>query len=230
MRPMIEHDRLLAQIFADPDSDQARLTFADWLAANNDQPRAEFIRLQCELVRWQNSAGDCTAPFNAARPCQQCEPCSAWIRQAPELRSREVALLEQHGTQWVERLARVFVPNAVQFKTFGYRGGFNPQDRRQHHWQWRRGFVDVLSCQWIDFAVRADAVTALIPLKLVQLSSSPDVCVATRMSFHEPHKAGILVRLVGRKLTLAVDSIQPPQTIIELLAAEWRHIRFDLPP
>jgi uncharacterized protein (TIGR02996 family) len=40
----------LAAIRADRDEDQPRLAFADWLEEQGD-PRAEFIRTQCELAR-----------------------------------------------------------------------------------------------------------------------------------------------------------------------------------
>src|SRR5215212_7800179 len=41
----------LAAINANLDDDTPRLVFADWLQENGDEPRAEFIRIQCELWR-----------------------------------------------------------------------------------------------------------------------------------------------------------------------------------
>ena len=37
----------LAAISANLDDDTPRLVFADWLQENGDEPRAEFIRIQC---------------------------------------------------------------------------------------------------------------------------------------------------------------------------------------
>src|SRR6476661_1583991 len=41
----------LAAITADVDEDTPRLVYADWLQENGDEPRAEFIRLQCALAK-----------------------------------------------------------------------------------------------------------------------------------------------------------------------------------
>jgi uncharacterized protein (TIGR02996 family) len=41
----------LAAINADLDDDTPRLVFADWLQENGDEPRAQFIRLQCAAAR-----------------------------------------------------------------------------------------------------------------------------------------------------------------------------------
>lgn len=46
---MIDHASFLAAIIADPDADAPRLTYADWLEERGD-PRAAFIRVQCELA------------------------------------------------------------------------------------------------------------------------------------------------------------------------------------
>lgn len=47
---MTEAD-FLAAIIANPDDDAPRLIFADWLAENGQDDRAEFIRVQCKLAR-----------------------------------------------------------------------------------------------------------------------------------------------------------------------------------
>ena len=46
-----DEQSFLAAIYAAPDDDTPRLVFADWLQENGDEPRAEFIRIQCELER-----------------------------------------------------------------------------------------------------------------------------------------------------------------------------------
>lgn len=48
---MTDADKFLAAIVADPEDDVPRLVFADWLEEHGDADRAEFIRLQCSLVR-----------------------------------------------------------------------------------------------------------------------------------------------------------------------------------
>jgi uncharacterized protein (TIGR02996 family) len=46
----------LAAINAHLDDDTPRLVFADWLQENGDEPRAEFVRLQCAAARGDTSA------------------------------------------------------------------------------------------------------------------------------------------------------------------------------
>jgi uncharacterized protein (TIGR02996 family) len=44
---------LLSAIVANPDADDPRLKYADWLDSNGQAPRAEFIRLQCHAAETQ---------------------------------------------------------------------------------------------------------------------------------------------------------------------------------
>jgi uncharacterized protein (TIGR02996 family) len=67
----------LEAIRAEPDDDTARLIFADWLEERSD-PRAEFIRVQCELA--------CTGEEGP---------------HIAELRKRERTLLSLHETRWL---------------------------------------------------------------------------------------------------------------------------------
>ncbi len=47
---MTERDAFLLAIAESPDDDARRLVFSDWLEENNDLPRAELLRVQCELA------------------------------------------------------------------------------------------------------------------------------------------------------------------------------------
>jgi uncharacterized protein (TIGR02996 family) len=47
----VDQVALLRVIAAEPDDDNARLVYADWLADNGQADRGEFIRLQCEHAR-----------------------------------------------------------------------------------------------------------------------------------------------------------------------------------
>jgi uncharacterized protein (TIGR02996 family) len=78
---MIPENAFLQAVIADPDDDAPRLIYADWLDEQGQSERAEFIRVQCELVR---------LPVGSAR--------------RKELRTRACELLAQHGKAWVERL------------------------------------------------------------------------------------------------------------------------------
>jgi uncharacterized protein (TIGR02996 family) len=73
----ITHDGLLRAIVEAPDDNSLRLIYADWLDEHDDHDHADFIRLQVELA----------AP-------------DLDVDRALELRRRETALLEVHGSAW----------------------------------------------------------------------------------------------------------------------------------
>jgi len=78
----LDHEHFLAEIVQTPDLDDPRLVYADYLEERGD-PRAEFIRVQCDLA-----AG-------ASTPDQR-----------TRLQQREAALLKDHQHQWTQRLPR----------------------------------------------------------------------------------------------------------------------------
>ncbi len=75
--PPSRGDDLLAAILADPDDDEPRLVYADWLVERGD-PRGEFIHVQCALARDHQKRG--------------------------ALIARERALLAAHGAEWLAPL------------------------------------------------------------------------------------------------------------------------------
>ena len=55
----------LRSIAEEGDNNTGRLVFADWLEEHGESPRAEFIRVQCELTRLRDE--DCEAQALAER-------------------------------------------------------------------------------------------------------------------------------------------------------------------
>jgi uncharacterized protein (TIGR02996 family) len=80
---MMSARAFMEAIIQEPEEDSHRLIFADWLEEQDD-PRSEFIRLQCELDRLE--AGD---PERAA--------CS----------KREQELRQRHASEWASPIARL---------------------------------------------------------------------------------------------------------------------------
>jgi uncharacterized protein (TIGR02996 family) len=74
----------LDDIVAHIDDDTPRLVYADWLAENGQDDRAEFIRVQIELARLPS-----------------------WDATRVRLRLREQVLLERHGEAWLAELPKV---------------------------------------------------------------------------------------------------------------------------
>lgn len=101
---------LLAAIAKNPDEDDPRLRYSDWLEESGNSDRGEFIRVQCELSRHT------TCPFtlmNTAdlrhprsnkrhmheRPPKAKEPCG-WCPVCKN-KERESALLAAHRDEWL---------------------------------------------------------------------------------------------------------------------------------
>lgn len=80
------HPDLLAAVLAAPDDDGPRLVYADWLDEYGDPTRAEFIRIQIEIVRRNVLAA--------------VQPSTSEIH----LLSRERILLHQFGENWLAPL------------------------------------------------------------------------------------------------------------------------------
>jgi uncharacterized protein (TIGR02996 family) len=74
----------LADIVANIDDDTPRLVYADWLAENGREERAEFVRVQVERARLP-----------------------AWEAAQVRLRLREQELLKRHGEGWLAELPAI---------------------------------------------------------------------------------------------------------------------------
>jgi uncharacterized protein (TIGR02996 family) len=85
----------LDDIVANIDDDTPRLVYADWLAENGQDDRAEFIRVQIERARLP-----------------------AWDPAQVRLRLREAELLKLHGEEWLAEL-----PTIEGAKWEGFRRG-----------------------------------------------------------------------------------------------------------
>jgi uncharacterized protein (TIGR02996 family) len=122
---MTDAQALLHAVCADPDNLTLRLIYADFLEDQGD-PRAEFIRVQCELAGLDEDDD----------------------RRTP-LEERELALLNKHGSAWVNQLELAYKPCAF-----------------------RRGFVESLTMNAGEFLANAERLFRLTPLRQVSLIST----------------------------------------------------------
>jgi uncharacterized protein (TIGR02996 family) len=74
-------ESLLQEVLSHPEKDEPRLVFADWLEDQGD-PRAEFIRLQCEIAQLPPTDDD-----------------------VAEMQHRATLLLSEHEREWVGDIA-----------------------------------------------------------------------------------------------------------------------------
>lgn len=137
---------LLRAILDDPESDSARLTYADLLNQSrrpDDHHRGEFIRLQINLARVTSND-------------------SRW----PAMVGRERELLDQHRAAWERPLRKLFAPAAVspvqwiKSRLFGLGGS----------WGFRRGFVEHVLAPAPRFLQEDAALFGASPLRRVALT------------------------------------------------------------
>lgn len=141
---------LLGAVLADPDADEPRLIYAEFLAETSrsaDQARAEFIRLQIDLAR---------------RPADDPD----W----PARVGRERELLEKYRAVWEKPLRDRFRPPLaspgrwLKSQLFGS-GGL---------WGFRRGFVENILAPAPTFLAEDAAVLAHAPIRRVVLAHASD--------------------------------------------------------
>jgi uncharacterized protein (TIGR02996 family) len=131
---------LLAAILDAPEEDTPRLIYADWLDEHGDPARAEFVRVQCAL------AGGCLS-------CH-CDAPGATCRLCP-LRRRERELVKQHGWSW---------DHAMHATGCFFAFPWPPPI------EYRRGFVESVTCTATDWLAHGPAVIACQPVTRVTLS------------------------------------------------------------
>ena len=64
----MSHAAFLAGIIANPEDDDVRLIYADWLEECGAAERAEFIRVQCELAKCP-----CRCDLSCGYRCKWCD-------------------------------------------------------------------------------------------------------------------------------------------------------------
>lgn len=123
---MTERESFMKAIIDDPDNDQIRLVFADWLEEYGGEPeRAEFIRLQIELAERN------VKPYNFS--LETASHFSIVSRGSKSIIHRCSNILVEFGKQWWQE------------------GNYLIKQLPILNASWRRGFVSRIDCnmsQW----------------------------------------------------------------------------------
>jgi uncharacterized protein (TIGR02996 family) len=167
-------DSLLKSILAHPDDDTVRLVYADWLEENEEEARAEFIRVQVEITKPHPIVCDrcgnklVRQPMSSVPDLSRCLTCSMtrgpfWeevrqeVRAREKAEARESALLDANRERWLGQPFVVPCPDCVHWR------GRMPKDCRckgtrrvlSHNVVFRRGFPDeVQGCRLQDVLER----------------------------------------------------------------------------
>jgi len=190
---------LTLRVIADPASDAPRLEYARVLRENNwDVERAEFIRVQCELAENQDIANQ-----HKGNPDEQTAPCPECVR-FNILRRRERDLLKANVGGWVDGLPDPFISkpcphcvdavpdyetNAIECRRCDGIGLLFCDD----NFEFRRGFVESVTCTAADWLAHGDAILREQPVRRVTLTTRPPL--ANR---HFDNDDYVLPMLMGR--------------------------------
>lgn len=148
---MVSDEGFIAAICAEPDCDTHRLVYADWLDDHGQPERAEFIRVQCALA--VSDKGH--SPSLHGEWCQLCN-----------LRRRETELLEAHREEWCALIPGYTIDAwslDEPMPPFAYGA----------RCQFRRGFVEHVTCTWDNCLRHLDAILRRQPVREVTLTTRP---------------------------------------------------------
>jgi uncharacterized protein (TIGR02996 family) len=129
----------LRAIIADPDADGPRLVYADWREQCGDSARAEFVRTQCALT---------------ALPEEE--------RERHPLREREKELLRRQSTKWFQPFIELLGRPARRLMS-GWFWQATPRPLPPQG-QFRRGFVEELTVELLDYLDHASTLAQITPL------------------------------------------------------------------
>lgn len=148
-------DAMLKGVLMSPADDLPRLVLADWLEERGQEDRAEFIRVQCEIARLEESGEACEIDPDEGHTCCE-EPCPVCrsVEEYVQLEQRAVELLGgDYGRNWRHwaGAAIELIPNgAYYYDHLTFRGRFVLT--------FCRGFVAEVTCTAEDWLANADAL------------------------------------------------------------------------
>lgn len=246
---------LIQTIIADPENDTPRMVYADLMEETGQWERAEFIRVQIELAnrpKINRQRFECKICSNVpdeegllehGRGCYtQSEDGggSEFIEEAIDekaeaLRRRERELLSEHN--------RLYPTATNQFIwAMPANAAATPSPLYSDSWECHRGFVEIISCSWADFAVHAGLILTATPLREVTLTSPPQVSIGSPMpgtnyarecdlQIPGPNHHRVSSVIVVRKQIefLANPLAAMDRIILELLKEKWPRLKFHLP-
>lgn len=141
---MTERESFMKAIIDDPDNDQIRLVFADWLEEYGGEPeRAEFIRLQIELAERN------VKPYNLC--WESAIACRIVAKDSSNLVHRCSNILVEFGQKWWQE-GNYLINQLPIWKA-----------------SWRRGFVSRIDCNMSQWREHGPAIVRNHPVQVVRI-------------------------------------------------------------
>lgn len=171
---MSEGELLLKAIRDNPEADDPRLQYADWLDDNGQCERGEFVRVQVALANIPEPPPEPSVGMRSSVVNQQLGLLmkwkSEWNATYYKLKARERELIDDGKTMWPDavRLAGLI----TEHRSYSVQGVRLDEDR-WIEWGWSRGFVSRVTCTWEDWFKNGDAILAAEPVEVVTLTTLP---------------------------------------------------------
>lgn len=195
---------LIQTILDHPDEDGPRLIYADWLDEHDKPEPAEFIRVQCRINVIQ--------PEIRSKLFGKMIDLDPIVTERAKLRLRASELLDGHAWGWAGKALRDAAPLGIHWQKF---------------MEWRRGFVEVITCTAECWLTHADALTAAQPIKEVALTTWPTFEHQIVWGGHQQCFTGRAWWFTDQlKGTIKPNGL--PIIVQQLLKAAWPKIKFDL--
>lgn len=157
---------LLRNILEVPGDDAARLVYADWLQENGQPERAEFIRVQVELIKPDPCGmpqkcihGPARRPFGPGQTKPSCG--LPECKQRDRMRNRHDYLTNQYVRD-CKGFSREFIVPLLGAKWL--------QLSAPWQWFWERGFIFSIELPCAAFLEHAEAIFRAHPVTSVRLS------------------------------------------------------------
>lgn len=184
---MNEQQQLLAAIMNDKGDDTVRLVYADWLQEHGQEERADFIRVQCELAKYQSitlSKKDALALATDEGYRDYVMHTSHGVEIFSRSRNAEYGLPERmHGVNiYVKDVEDSGFDSMSRIRDHWYRSERKELVTRERdiltgkgrewvgtilgnvcrgsglNWNWDRGFINIITCTAEDFIAHADEI------------------------------------------------------------------------
>lgn len=226
-------DAFIRTICQAPHEDAPRLVYADWLEERGDE-RGEFIRVQIELARLhepeQLTHGDLLCKTEDESILDHCVGCLATgVCGRPvvfcrwhELTKRSDELLATNRREWT----MAGFPKTIESNDYflWHRDAlyaFNIHSMPPQHLpletEFRRGFLELLTCRWEEWAAHHETLQREMPVTRVTLTTMPDQGFYWLGTNDDVSRASLLLKLESEWPGIEFV-LPPPQDLVETMA------------
>lgn len=217
-------ESLLQAVLDAPESDAPRLILADWFEEQGQSERAEFIRVQIELS---------AMPERLSEPMRDGPNGMASYGSIPNQRYEALRRREQKILDWIPHEWMRSDQSQIAWGVYGLWG----KTTNGLSWEWRRGFIETVTCTWPDWLNHSTAILKAAPIKAVRLTTMPERFVSEMDDrINERQVLKVSISANGKWKSFIATRVQflPIESQIAKLTkctleAIWTGICFELP-